>query len=384
MSPEALRAASTETRAAWLAAASKALLAEVERATESLAETTGLSAPMVRWGARTTLNTIEADALVALAGRAREAGGRPISSLSVVLAGNLFTAAARAIMVPLLLGIPVVAKASSRDTLFAEMLQRALRAVDAKLGGALDLVVFPGGDLGRERALIEASAATAVYGSDDTIDAIRLRHPKARLIAHGHGVSVAYCGPGALRNDQIGRTIAAVALDICAYDQRGCLSPQIIYVAGADACTALTFAERLAAEGLRPLASELPRGPLPLEVGAAQAQWRGVAEVEGSLIAGDGFAIAVRPPEPIRWSPGYRNATIAPVRNAAAAVAAMSPLGSTLKCIGVDEGSAPELSRELQRVPELAAYACPLGTMQTPPLDAPADGHPIWHGLLSC
>jgi hypothetical protein len=30
----------------------------------------------------------------------------------------------------------------------------------------------------------------------------------------------------------------------------------------------------------------------------------------------------------------------------------------------------------------LSAYACTTGTMQTPPLDAPADGRPIWHGLF--
>lgn len=382
MSSDVLRAASTEARVAWLAAASERLRTDIERGPEALAEATGLSAPMVEWGARTTLETMHVNALQGLANEAGEAGGDPISSLSVVLAGNLFTAAARAIVVPLLLGIPVVAKASSRETLFPEMLQRALRATDPELGSAMNLVVFPGGDDARERALIEASEATAVYGGDDTIEAIRRRHPNVRLIPHGHGVSVAYCGPAALGDDQVEETIAAVALDICAYDQRGCLSPQVIYVTETSACSVATFAERLAADGLRPLGNALPRGPLPLEVGAAQAQWRGVAEVEGKLIAGNGFAIAVRASEPIRWSPGYRNVTVAPVRNAAEAVAAMAPLGATLKCIGVDERSSAELTRELERVPGLVAYPCPLGSMQTPPLDAPADARPVWHGLI--
>jgi hypothetical protein len=383
MTAEALRASSTKERVAWLAESAEALLQDALRESDVLASSSGLSAPMVEWGVRTTLETMHHDALRSLAASAHQAGGAPIGSLSVVLAGNLFTASARALIVPLLLGIPVVAKASSRETLFPEMIRDALRAVDPELGGAMKLLGFPREDAAAESALIEVSDATAVYGGDDTIGAIRQRHPDARLIRHGHGVSAAYCGPHSLGDDRIDASIAALALDIAAYDQRGCLSPQVVYVAETATCSAETFAERLAAEGMQRLERELPRGPLPLEVGAAQAQWRGVCEVEGQLIVGDGFAIAVQPLGPIRWSPGYRNVSVIPVRDTAGVVETMSPLGPTLKCVGADPSSLLELRRALDAEPSLSAYACPLGTMQTPPLDAPADGHPIWHGLLS-
>ena len=33
-------------------------------------------------------------------------------------------------------------------------------------------------------------------------------------------------------------------------------------------------------------------------------------------------------------------------------------------------------------VESLSAYACAIGTMQTPAFDAPADGRPPWDGLL--
>ena len=62
----------------------------------------------------------------------------PISSLSVVLAGNLFTATVRAVFVPLLLGIPVTVKASSRETLFPRMLRDALLHEDPELGRAVE------------------------------------------------------------------------------------------------------------------------------------------------------------------------------------------------------------------------------------------------------
>ncbi|UCH29948.1 MAG: hypothetical protein JSV06_02685 [Myxococcales bacterium] len=377
---EGLRAESVEGRAAWLSAAADLLLSEVCEAKDALAETTGLSAPMVEWGARTTLETVSEKALRALADEAPK--GEPISMLSLVLAGNLFTASVRAVVVPLLLGVPVLAKTSSRETLFPQMLRDALRRTDSELGKAIDLVAFPGGDIECERALIEAADAVAVYGGDETVDAIRARHPDTPLVAHGHGVSVVYCGRHALADDRIEQTISALALDTCAYDQRGCLSPQIVYVESSPDCSGERFAERLAAEGLDPLGTELPRGPLPLDVGAAQAQWRGLAEVEGSLIAGDSFGIAVRGRGPVRWSPGYRNVTVAPVEGLAGAMRAMTPLGHGLKCVGADAGSWIDVRAHLAQSQELTAYATPLGTMQTPALDAPADGEPIWRGLV--
>jgi acyl-CoA reductase-like NAD-dependent aldehyde dehydrogenase len=382
MNVAALRAASTEERAEWLGAAVEHLLRRSAEACEALSKSTGLSEAMVAWGARTTLETMRPESLRALAEEARAAGGEPISALSIVLAGNLFTAAARAVLVPLLLGIPVTVKASSRETLFPRLLQEALRRVDPELGEAIEIVVFAGGDVERETSLIEGAERTAVYGSDRTIDAMQQRHPNANLIAHGHGVSAAYCGPEALREGQVEETIEQLALDVCAYDQRGCLSPQIIYAAADSEPALFTFVERLASEGLAALEKELPRGPLPVDVGAAQAQWRGLAEVEGSLVVGNTYGIAVRPPQPVRWSPGYRNVTLAPVRDRAEAVRAMEAFGTSLKCVGADPISSASLGVELDRNEALSAYLCPLGTMQTPPLDALADGKPVWQGLL--
>jgi acyl-CoA reductase-like NAD-dependent aldehyde dehydrogenase len=382
MTGEALRAASSETRVTWLSAAAERLLRETIEAREALSKSTGLSAPMVEWGVRSTLRTIEPGALRALAEQAHAVGGAPISSLSIVLAGNLFTAAVRAVVVPLLLGIPVTVKASSRETLFPRMLLDALRSCDSHLGKAMNLMTFARGDVQMERALLAGTEATAVYGSDNTIDAIARRHPNANLIAHGHGISAACCGPEALLEDRISETIACLALDVCAYDQRGCLSPQVVYVVVDSETAAREFAERLARSGLDVLARKLPRGPLPLEVGAAQAQWRGIAEVQGSLIVGGTYGIAIGSPATLRWSPGYRNVTIAPLRDLAEAVRALEPLGASLKCVGVDSTSAARLRQALDRSDRLTAYACALGEMQTPALDAPADGKPIWHGLL--
>ena len=377
-----LRTATTDERASWLADSAHRLLREVASRSAALAESTGLSAPMVSWAARTTLRTVDAQALSRLASQAQQSGSDPIAMLSVILAGNVFTASVRGIVVPLLLGVPVLVKSSSRETLFPAMLRDALHRTDPGLGAGMDLVVFPGGDREREAALVESAEAVAVYGSDQTVASIAARCGDKALIAHGHGVSAAYCGSHALSKARIDRTVAAVSLDVCAYDQRGCLSPQVIYVEAARDCPALEFAERLAAEGLEPLSQALPRGPLPAAVGAAQAQWRGVAEVEGTLIRGDTFAICVHDQGPIRWSPGYRNVSVVPTNGIGAAFDAMRPFAASLKCLGTDGASRAGVEDELARREAFQAYACNLGQMQAPPLDAPADGRPIWYGLL--
>jgi hypothetical protein len=302
---------------------------------------------MIEWATRTTLDTMTEHAMLALTQDARKAIDRapdPIAMLSVILAGNVFTASVRGIVVPLMFGV------------------------------AMSLVAFPGGDIEREAALVESAEAVSVYGSDETVSAMAARIGDIPLLAHGHGVSVAYCGAAALDDAHIESTIEHLSLDICAYDQRGCLSPQLVYVDDTPHRSATDFAERLAERGLGPMSRTLPRGPLPVLVGAAQAQWRGIAEVEGALLRGDTFAVSIHAAEPIRWSPGFRNVTLVPVRGLDDALRAMQPIGASLKCVGADPASISEVQTRLARSPTLSAYACTLGAMQTPPLDAPADG----------
>ncbi len=380
-----LLAATIEERARWLARAAATLEQQAHDKRDALSRATGLSVSMIDWATRTTLGTIREDALLALAQQARSTSDQaldPVAMLSVVLAGNVFTASVRGVVVPLLFGVPVLAKASSKETMFTAMLKDALRSADSRLGASMDLVTFPGGDIEREAALIELAEAVSVYGGDETIAAMKARLGDASLIAHGHGVSLAYCGTGALDDAHIDDTIAGLSLDICAYDQRGCLSPQLVYVEETPHQSVANFAKRLADEGLGPMSRTLPRGPLPVPVGAAQAQWRGIAEVEGTLVRGDTYALSIRQAQPIRWSPAYRNVTLAPVRGLDEAFKAMAPIGSSLKCVGTDAASMSDVRARLTQSPQLRAYACAIGAMQTPTLDAPADGRPIWHGLF--
>ena len=383
-----LRARPVEARARWLADATAAFAPNAalgKEARETLPAETGSSSPMVSWALRTTFDTVNYESLLGLFEEAHEAAGMrrdPISLLSVVLAGNVFTASVRAIVVPLLFGVPVLVKAASSETLFPTLLERALREADPELANAIGLVIFSGDDDACNHALLEFAEVASVYGTDETIDAMAGRiGGRIPVVPHGHGVSVAYCDARALVPTTIDETVSRIAVDIAAYDQRGCLSPQVIYVQR-DPETPLDDLAAHLSGALEALSERLPRGPLPDAVGAAQTQWRGVAEVEASLVGGHEHALSVRNDQVIHWSPGYRNVTLVAVDDLEGALGSMASFARHLKCIGADPSSLHALETQLASHASLRAYAAALGSMQTPALDAPADGRPVWENLL--
>ena len=216
------------------------------------------------------------------------------------------------------------------------------RPVQAKLHKAASffaimLVVSAPLALANERAL-----RNAAHFLVDTLLRIETRASRLELVEAplGRGAGVHTEGGVRTRADADARLVrigaidqhahelvaAAAALDVAAYDQRGCLSPQVIYVEETRARSAEAFAESLA----RGLETALPRGPLPLPAGAAQAQWRGLAEVEGRLIQGDSYAISVRPAESIRWSPAYRNVNVSPVASPSEAATGTKSRGAPI------------------------------------------------------
>jgi hypothetical protein len=108
---------------------------------------------------------------------------------------------------------------------------------------------------------------------------------------------------------------------------------------------------------------------LPIEVGAAQTQWRGVARACGTLHERDRCAVSYEAGGELRPSPGYRNVSVHDFAAPAALRAQLKPLGRQLKAVGIAGG--PALHRELG---DLAPYVCEAGQMQCPPLDAWLDG----------
>ncbi|MBW2461630.1 MAG: hypothetical protein JRH11_08275 [Deltaproteobacteria bacterium] len=350
-----------------------------------LVESTGLSREMVDWALATTCGDVSADALEAFAAAADLTGAPSPSARAVpararlaaiVLSGNVFTAPFRAVAVPLLAGVPVIAKASSRDDIFPRVLHRALEAAAPDVAASYAVLTFEGGDAHLEDALFAQADVVAAYGSDTTLGHIRGRLPATTtFVPHGHGLGAIW-----IPDEADDETVARVALDVAAYDQRGCLSPHGIWVRG-DAARGRSFADRLA-RALETIRESLPRGLLPLDRGAQQLQWRGVAAARGDLFEGDGYAVSFEGDGPLRLSPGYRNVSVLSCASAEDLGHRLVPLGMHLKALGVAADGPARRALAAALPAPLAPRVSEVGTLQTPPLDSLADGHSPWFGLI--
>ena len=379
----ALRATPREEIADALARAWGAIadgeLAPGRAARHALPESTGLSLPMIAWALSTTFERAGRDALLEAARRLTAPPGTvaaPGRLAVLVLAGNVFTACVQPISLALLARTPLLVKASSKDDALPRLFHEALSDAHPVLGDACAVVTFPGGTEALEAPLLTRADVVSAYGGDATLASIRARlRAGTHFVAHGNGLGVGVVP--ALADGAASRAAAdAFALDVAAYDQRGCMSPHAIFVERG-AVDGAAFASHLA-DALRRLATELPRGALPTDVGAAQLQWRGVAAVRGALIEGDGWAVSHEPADAFRVSPGWRNVVVhdAPTRDDF--LRAVTPLGVHLKTIGV-AGDPIAIANALP--PPLAPRVCEAGEMQKPSLLSYADGRAPWEGL---
>lgn len=354
---------------------------------EGLVQSTGLSEPMIQWGLSTALGSADFKSLVSVAAQVKERGRYcpvPARLGVVVLAGNVFIAALRALATPLLNGVPVVAKASEADDVFPRFFKAALDHVDSVLGACCEVVTFSGGRAELLDALVGPAEVVAVYGSNQTVASVKSRLPgHVRFVAHGHGLGAIYVSSAALsREGDIHQTIQRVALDVAAYDQRGCLSPHFILVQPGSAIEGEGFARRLADEGLEGLQKRLPRGVLPIEAAAEQLQWRGVAAARGRLFQGEACAVSYEAEKGLRPSPGFRNISVYDCENLDALGERLQVFGVQLKALGI-AGDRVERSLAARAMrPPLAPHITEVGVMQTPYFDVLADGEDPSYGLV--
>lgn len=373
---EALRRRSREELAAIVAEAWERI-ADPERALGREArvevpKSSGLSLPMTVWALESTLRGAR-EALAALASRMDpppgtiEAPGR-LSAL--ILAGNVFTACVQPLSAMLLARSPILIKASSRDDVLPRLFVRALAEVDPQVAEACLVVSIPRGTPSLEASFLSRADVVSAYGSDDTLRSLRSRlDPKTAFVMHGNGLGLGLVRRGA----SLEAAARAFALDVAAYDQRGCLSPHAIAVERGVDGPAFTKSLSLA---LEELAVELPRGSLAADVGASQVQWRGVALARGTLHERGDAAVSFEGGCAPRLSPGWRNVMVHEVEDAAAFAAHAASFGVHLKAVGI-AGDAEALELTSPSAPRV----CPAGRMQIPGLLALADGRPCWEGL---
>jgi hypothetical protein len=294
---------------------------------------------------------------------------------AVVLAGSIPMPTLLALIAPLALHSPVLAKTSSHDPVTAQHVARSLAETDSLLGRCIASVEFPSHASDCVDALLAADCVVA-FGSDEAMAAIRSRtRASQRLVEYGHRVSVAVVDPTELSDAELRDAAARLALDTAIWDQLGCLSPIAAYVIDPVGKESKHFAERVA-ESLAELALQLPRGRVDPAASALASHERDVAAMRAATGAAvvvhtgpaGGWSVIAESDAIARPAPLHRFIRIHPVSNRDALPAALLPLSQHLAAVGLagfGKGSR-DIARELARLG--ASRICALGCMQSPPL----------------
>jgi hypothetical protein len=351
--------------------------------TAALPSAADLSPPVIAAGLPLAAEALEAAAMTALAerelgpGAARRPPPEGPALVAHVLASNVPALALPAIALGCLAGAVVVVKSGRHDALSAPAFRRALAEVDPELAATVVTAYWRGGDLAAEAAGLGAADVVVLTGGDAALAALagRLR---GRLVTHGPRVSIAAIARPALADAE--GLASALAADVALYDQRGCLSPNVVYVEVGGAETPRAFAARLGA-ALDAVATRWPLGPAPVAARAraglerAEAEWRSGTAV---LAGPGGTVIHDDVPRVAGGTSGRRTVVVHPL-DTLAALPDLVPAG-LVECVGlagIDGGSlAPALrARGVSRI-------CPIGRMQRPSLGWPRGQRPPLGTLL--
>ena len=311
--------------------------------------------------------------------------------LAHIAPGNLPVPALMEMVLGLLARSAQFVKCSSGHALVPRMFAHSLYEADHKLGSCLEIASWKGGSENLESALFAMADCVVATGSDETLAAIQRKlPPSARFVGHGTKVSFGYVTLEALERDA--KYIAEMAAaDVTAWNQRGCLSPHVIYVQESGGGKGEEFANLLAGK-LEALEKTHPRGALSAGDAAAIAIRRGFYEVRAAH-SPDTMMWASR--ESTAWTVILENdprfqiscqnrfVYVKVVPDLTQALQGAEPLSDKISTVGLACAPAqtPELARRLARWG--AKRICPLGQMQRPPLGWRHDGRPPLGDLVT-
>ena len=320
----------------------------------ALAASSGLHASSVRWALEHSLewSADEAACSALVAG-----AGEPVigGSLVLVLSANVTTAALRALACAVARSSDVIVYPSSRDAMLAELIVEHSGLTGLRVERDRD--TLPWGD---------ASVHTVLYGSAATARELRARC-KGTLEVHGPGLGIAV-----LTDDDDGAAMESLALDVAAFDQRGCLSPRLALHIGSPA-HGVRLAETLFAS-LQDLARARPVGALDDRDRHERALYIQTGRVLGDVWTSPDASVvhrvgsaAVDPGPAGRVIPVY---TVSSWAQAHALLAPLAPLVSNVGASLAPTRAAVFPGQSLRR--------SALGLMQRPAFDGPVDLRP--HG----
>ena len=294
---------------------------------------------------------------------------------SVVLAGSIPMPTFLALLAPLVLHSPVLARPASRDPVTARIFVESLAAVDPDLARCVEVVDFPKDDAACMQAFLDADLVAAT-GSDETVAAIAgAVRPGTRLVASGHRLSLSVLGPKTLGSESALRAVAtATAKDVALWDQQGCLSPVAI-LCEAEPHRCERFAEALA-EALEQVEAQLPRGSVDAVSAAAIRREREEALVRRAAGADVGvhgdphgrFTVIREADGAWRPAPLHRFVRVHPLPSREALYERVASVGRHLAGIALAGFGGEQREVAAAMVARGASRICAPGRLQMPPL----------------
>lgn len=191
-----------------------------------------------------------------------------------VWAGNVPALPLWSMVSGLLVKAGTLGKLASAEPIFASVMARLLVEVEPRWADCLAVVWWQGGDVAHEGLAFGLADVVLAYGGNDSLAAMQQRMPvTTRFLPHGHKLSFGVVAASALSLRKGQKVVQQAALDVARYEQSGCYSPQLFYVARGGRMTPLEFAQQLQA-ALQALQPRFPRRVPSLEEGTAVAAWR--------------------------------------------------------------------------------------------------------------
>ena len=200
--------------------------------------------------------------------------------LAHVWAGNVPGLPLWSLISGLLVKAGNIGKVSSAEPLLASWFARLLSAVEPRMTDCLAIVWWPSGEPLLAQYLFSQADIVVAYGGNAALHDIRQQVPAhTRFLPHGHKLSFGMVSACVLDARQAISTARMAALDVVRYEQQGCYSPHLFYVARGGKVSPQEFANYLAAE-LAALQHKFARRALSLEESVSLANWHQTWELE--------------------------------------------------------------------------------------------------------
>jgi hypothetical protein len=327
-------------------------------------------------------------------------------------AGNLPNPALFSMILGLITRSAQIVKCPRDASLLPRLFAHSLAATESKLGASLELVSWSHDERNArelEDLLFSEAACVTATGSDSMLAEVRPRIPsRTRFIGYGHRISFGLIAKESLSPYSRKRLVRAMADDITAWNQLGCLSPHAYYVEEEASGSAETLAEELAAELERREATE-PRGTIGVAESALIQSRRSIFELRAAAMASMAErnlnrSLFFEPPAMVRlWASSqstdwtvvlnhdarfqpsclHRFIELKPVRNWGEVLRFAEPFRHQLSTVAVSapDDRLPEMARQLAHWG--VSRICPIGRMQEPPAAWRHDGRPALGDLVT-